>query len=843
MMRASTFGSRRAVTSLIPWNTFAPAVAVALMAATCAALFPAAAGAQTVSVGSASGLPGTSVDLSIGFTAGAQGVATLQFDLSFPSALTPVSTSTGAAAAAAGKSASGSASSGAMRILIFGLNQNAIGSGELAVVRFSIAVGTPGSALAVTVGSIVASDAAGNNVAASGSDGVVVVTGVPDTTPPVISQVAASWVGQTSAIVSWTTNEAADSQVDFGTTPSYGSSTTDASLITSHALSLTGLLPGTTYHYRVRSKDAAGNPAITGDYTFTTATSPTPPPPTPPPPSPPPSPGPTDTTPPIISGVAVSNVTATSVTVSWTTNEGADSRVESGLTNSYGSLTALDDYLTASHSQAISGLTPRTLYHYRVRSSDGSGNLTVSADYTFATGGTASVTLFYPRMLTRDVTEAGSSDQEFTGIGIANLNSQTATLTFSVYNSDGVLLSGPGITNPATRQLQSGHQLPIMDQELFGTSVSGPDATGWVKIESDVSSVTGFFLMFNGRLSELDGADMYSTTLTSFVLPEINNNGFNRINIGNPNNTAATLTLSLFASPGYMRSVQTRTIPANGALVADLYADIFRGVLVDAGDYVKVSSTKPVLPYQVMGKFGDSGMGAQDLQSLHGQDASTGSLNLYSPQYILGNDWRSTVSLVNLDLAAGDVSISFIGKDGIQIGATRVVQIDSLGKFRLDDPSFFEPSLPSGGREGYLLITSSTIRLSGSVVFGDAQRRTHSTALPLVKTLDQSIVFSHVSSNDKYYTGVAIVNPNPTDAHVTIQCFNGDGSLGVSTTITIPTGHRISSLLTELFPDLVGLQRYSGYFQVTSDVGVASFAVFGTYDLSLLSAIPPQSIR
>ena len=183
------------------------------------------------------------------------------------------------------------------------------------------------------------------------------------------------------------------------------------------------------------------------------------------------------------------------------------------------------------------------------------------------------------------------------------------------------------------------------------------------------------------------------------------------------------------------------------------------------------------------------------------------------------------------------------GENGNQIGMTRVVQLEALGKFLIADPTFFEPSMPSGGRQGYLQITSNGIELAGSVVFGDANRQTHSTALPLVNSLDRNIVFSHVSSNDTYYTGVAIVNPNWVDAHVTLQLFNGDGSPGVSSALTIPAGGRSSTVLTERFPELIGVQRYSGYFQLTSDVGIASFAVFGSHDFRLLSAIPPQLLR
>jgi hypothetical protein len=92
-----------------------------------------------------------------------------------------------------------------------------------------------------------------------------------DTNPPVIGNVTSSNITGNAATVAWTTNELSDSQVDFGTTTAYGSTTSLlASLVTVHAAALVGLNPGTVYHYRVRSRDASGNAATSGDFAFTT---------------------------------------------------------------------------------------------------------------------------------------------------------------------------------------------------------------------------------------------------------------------------------------------------------------------------------------------------------------------------------------------------------------------------------------------------------------------------------------------------------------------------------------------------------------------------------------------
>lgn len=92
-----------------------------------------------------------------------------------------------------------------------------------------------------------------------------------DGTPPTISAVSAANVLSTSATIRWTTNEPSTSQVQYGTSASYGSATTlDPALTTSHSQTLTGLAANTLYHYRVMSQDASGNVATSGDFTFTT---------------------------------------------------------------------------------------------------------------------------------------------------------------------------------------------------------------------------------------------------------------------------------------------------------------------------------------------------------------------------------------------------------------------------------------------------------------------------------------------------------------------------------------------------------------------------------------------
>jgi hypothetical protein len=98
-----------------------------------------------------------------------------------------------------------------------------------------------------------------------------------------------------------------------------------------------------------------------------------------------------DTTPSSFEDISASSVATSDPTpeevVSWTTSEFTDTQVEYGQTASYGNSTTLGTNLSSIHKQYLSGLAFNTLYHYRVKGRDASGNLAVSPDATFTTAG------------------------------------------------------------------------------------------------------------------------------------------------------------------------------------------------------------------------------------------------------------------------------------------------------------------------------------------------------------------------------------------------------------------------------------------------------------------------
>jgi glucose/arabinose dehydrogenase len=103
-----------------------------------------------------------------------------------------------------------------------------------------------------------------NDVTVLRNDGVV-------DPPPQLTGIAAGNIANTSAVISWQTNEPADTQVEYGPDPRYGfNSPLQTTRTTAHQVTLSGLIASTLYHYRVKSRDSAGNLAVSDDFTFTT---------------------------------------------------------------------------------------------------------------------------------------------------------------------------------------------------------------------------------------------------------------------------------------------------------------------------------------------------------------------------------------------------------------------------------------------------------------------------------------------------------------------------------------------------------------------------------------------
>ena len=94
---------------------------------------------------------------------------------------------------------------------------------------------------------------------------------VPDTVPPVITNISATNITTNSATITWDTDEPSDSLVKYGTeSGNYTLIAYNGNNVTLHIINLTGLIANTTYYYVVNSTDQNGNSNQSKEYNFTT---------------------------------------------------------------------------------------------------------------------------------------------------------------------------------------------------------------------------------------------------------------------------------------------------------------------------------------------------------------------------------------------------------------------------------------------------------------------------------------------------------------------------------------------------------------------------------------------
>jgi len=193
---------------------------------------------------------------------------------------------------------------------------------------------------------------------------------------PEISDCQITYVNSSTVTIGWTTDELADTAIDYGISNSYGKTIEDdlSELGTSHSITLYDLNAGTEYYFRMRSSNDLNNESysnqcedygIDGDARFIA-----------------PSPDP-----PTISNVVVpaEDITSNSAHITWETNEAADSYIEYGTDTSYGSIYGSPSLFSTHSIYLPANLEPETTYHFRVLSRDNTGDQAVSEDYTFTT--------------------------------------------------------------------------------------------------------------------------------------------------------------------------------------------------------------------------------------------------------------------------------------------------------------------------------------------------------------------------------------------------------------------------------------------------------------------------
>lgn len=210
---------------------------------------------------------------------------------------------------------------------------------------------------------------------ATTSESAPIATSTPTAEPNVIfSAVTAERISTSTVTILWETNVPTDSLIHYGNNAALGSeSTHDTALVTTHEVTLRGLVPSTAYYFRIVARPSGAADAVSSElYDFATLAEP-------------------EFIDPAanITNVSASSITETSAHISWLSDESTVGSLEYGTTTAYDSILAAGTSATE-HSIVLSGLMSGTKYHYRAKVVDSGGNITYSLDHILTTTATTS---------------------------------------------------------------------------------------------------------------------------------------------------------------------------------------------------------------------------------------------------------------------------------------------------------------------------------------------------------------------------------------------------------------------------------------------------------------------
>lgn len=151
-----------------------------------------------------------------------------------------------------------------------GVYETAIDAGDITV--FTVSDLTPGEYFfAVTAYDAYGNESGFSNEVSGTIEPVVFDGGAPNPKDATMFSIQTNIITGDTAVISWKTDGTDHVQIEYGTTTAYGRTTPLLTTIAArHSQSLSELVPGTLYHYRIKTRDAAGNVRTSPDFTFTT---------------------------------------------------------------------------------------------------------------------------------------------------------------------------------------------------------------------------------------------------------------------------------------------------------------------------------------------------------------------------------------------------------------------------------------------------------------------------------------------------------------------------------------------------------------------------------------------
>ena len=640
------------------------------------------------------------------------------------------------------------------------------------------------------------------------SEEVTAIVSGPDAVPPIISGVSVVNITSSSAVVSFSTNEEAYVQVEYGKNTLLGSLTGLTTVSSkNHAVTLSNLSGGTTYSYRMIAKDLSGNQILSEILSFRTKEG---------------NDEPDDPNAAIkFLQITLSNVGNTSVTVNWTTDKSTTGLIEYGPGYSY-SFNGFEAASTVNHVMQLSSLTPSTLYRYKLTAIDASNNRVTSGVLMFKTSDRvseparpSSEAIFIPSII--------ENGRFRTNLGINNLSKSQANVSLTLVDAEGMVLAGKTVQVEAEGLKQINSVARFVFEDSLGTDIAGN-----LYLESD-QPISAWASQIDNTTNDPSLLLSKRTGTTRVLIPSSANMGTfsSSLVLMNVGVTTAQVVLKAYGTAGELlgQSSAPLNIAPNGVLSFDNVLQSL-GVTDNYGPIEIVSlNNVPVIATSRVSSATRSG------GFFEGLKYAEASLSQTIAHVVDNSEIRTNLGINNTTDFPATVSIRLFDRNGTQL-ASSSVSVAPRGLTQVNNVVRQLLNLQDvANLDGYIQLQSN------QPIFGWASQIDNLTNDPgFAVSRGQGatrLLVQSTANVGSFKSSLVVVNTGSTQALVDLVSRDAAGNVnGESKGLLIPAGGFFS---TANILELLGVSSSYGPIEILSTNGQPLMATSRVYSTSVTS--------
>ena len=276
--------------------------------------------------------------------------------------------------------------------------------------------------------------------------------------------------------------------------------------------------------------------------------------------------------------------------------------------------------------------------------------------------------------------------------------------------------------------------------------------------------------------------------------------------LANPNSSSANVTLTAYNQSGAPIGNSSITLPANGQksfMVNDQLG-------VSGTGWIQIVPDKQLVGLEI---FGNIASGSLAALSSSRKPATNRSFSHFDTTA----DWWTGIGFANPNSTQANVTLTAYNQTGTPIGNSTI-------------------TLPANGQKAFLVKDELGVSGTGWIgaesdqpivgleIFGNIAtgQITGVQASPYPAI---TLYFSHFDTTAAWWTGIALANPNSTQANVTLTAYNQSGTEIGSSTITLPAN---GQTVFEVKDPPLSVSGTTGWIRVEADQFIVGLEILGS---------------